>query len=141
MNSLKTAPFKADTLFGGRIQAAVTADREDQIHASLASSNVGPRPGPFKRPASKSPAQGLAAKKAKKNTFLNRRSSIPPPAPRSSPPFLPPPPPMQEIPVGARLLHFKQRWLQITSDAWVLSLVSRGLSFQFERRPAVPASP
>ena len=82
LNSLKTAPFTADTLFGGRIQAAVMADREDQIHASLARSNVGPRPGAFKRPAPKSPAQGPAAKKAKKNTFFNRRSSIPPPAPR-----------------------------------------------------------
>ena len=78
----KTAPFTADTLFGGRIQAAVTVDREDQIHASLARSNVGPRPGAFKRQAPKSLAQGPAAKKAKKNTFFNRRSSIPPPAPR-----------------------------------------------------------
>ena len=48
---------------------------------------------------------------------------------------------MQEIPVGARLLHFKQRWLQITSDAWVLSLVSRGLTFQFERRPPLSRVP
>ena len=82
LNSLKTALFTADTLFGERIQAAVTADREGQIHASLARSNVGPRPGAFKRPAPKSPAQGPASKKAKKNTFFNRRSSIPPPAPR-----------------------------------------------------------
>ena len=177
LNSLKTAPFTADTLFWGRIQAAVTADREDQIRASLARSNVGPRPGALKRPAPKSPAQGPAAKKAKKNTFFNRRSSIPPPAPRRpssyqrppgkkvdpsrirrcqslllaraallrvsprGPPFLPPPPPMQEIPVGARLLHFKQRLLQITSDALVLSLVSRGLTFQFERRPPLSRVP
>ena len=51
MNSLKTATFTADTLFGGRIQAAVTADWEDQIHASLARINVGPCPGAFNRPA------------------------------------------------------------------------------------------
>ena len=57
------------------------------------------------------------------------------------PPFLPPPQPMQEIPVGARLLHFKQRLLQITSDAWVLSLVSRGLTFQFQRRPPLSRVP
>ena len=82
LNSLKTTPFTAGILFGGRIQAAVKADQEDQIHASLARSNVGPRPGAFKRPAPKSPAQGPAAKKAKKNTFFNRRSFIPPPAPR-----------------------------------------------------------
>ena len=65
LNYLKTAPFTADTLLRGRIQAAVRADREDQIHASLARSNVGSRPGAFKRLASKAPVQGPAAKKAK----------------------------------------------------------------------------
>ena len=44
LHYLKTAPLTADTLFGGRIQAASRADREDQIHASLARNNVGSRP-------------------------------------------------------------------------------------------------
>ncbi|KAH3863123.1 hypothetical protein DPMN_026101 [Dreissena polymorpha] len=34
VNSLRTAPSTADSLFRGRIQAALNADREDQIHAS-----------------------------------------------------------------------------------------------------------
>ncbi|KAH3724305.1 hypothetical protein DPMN_050121 [Dreissena polymorpha] len=34
-------------------------------------------------------------------------------SPRSLP-FLPPQPPMPEIPVGARLFHFSNRWLQIS---------------------------
>ncbi|KAH3697122.1 hypothetical protein DPMN_084609 [Dreissena polymorpha] len=55
VNSLRTAPLTADSLFGGRIQAALTADCEDQIHASLARSNSGQRPVVFKRPASKPP--------------------------------------------------------------------------------------
>ncbi|KAH3724272.1 hypothetical protein DPMN_050088 [Dreissena polymorpha] len=38
VNSRRTAPLTADFLFGGRIQAAITADREDQIHVSLARS-------------------------------------------------------------------------------------------------------
>ena len=45
LNYLKTAPFTADNLFKGRIQAAVRADWEDKRHASLARSNVGSRQG------------------------------------------------------------------------------------------------
>ncbi|KAH3696391.1 hypothetical protein DPMN_083856 [Dreissena polymorpha] len=45
---------------------------------------------------------------------------------------------MPEIPVGARLLQFSNRWLRINSDAWVHSLVTNGLTFRFRpplRRP------
>ena len=176
LNSLKTAPFTADTLFDRRIQAAVTADREDQIHASLARSNVGPRPGALsgplpspllkdrlpKRPR-RTPSligallfrplllEGLLCTRGLRGkvdpsgirrcqSLLPARAALLRVSPRG-PPFLPPPPPMQEIPVGARLLLFKQRWLQITLDAWVLSLVSRGLTFLFERRPPLSCVP
>jgi len=48
---------------------------------------------------------------------------------------------MPEIPVGAKLFHFSNRWLQITSDAWVHSLVTKGLTFQFEKRPPLSRVP
>ncbi|KAH3782046.1 hypothetical protein DPMN_159957 [Dreissena polymorpha] len=48
---------------------------------------------------------------------------------------------MPEVPVGARLMHFANRWLQITSDAWVHSLVTQGLTFQFEKRPPLSRVP
>ncbi|KAH3725597.1 hypothetical protein DPMN_051443 [Dreissena polymorpha] len=54
-------------------------------------------------------------------------------SPRSYP-FLPPQPLMPEVPVGARLMHFANRWLQITSDTWVHSLVTQGLTFQLKKR-------
>ncbi|KAH3877036.1 hypothetical protein DPMN_000890 [Dreissena polymorpha] len=76
VNSLRTAPLTADSLFGGRIQAAITADREDQIHASLARNNSGQRQGAFKRPASKPPAA-----KNSKNLFYKMLPSTPCPAP------------------------------------------------------------
>ena len=81
LNTLKTAPLTSDLLFGGKVQEAITADKEDQLHASLARGNVGPRQGSFKRPAPKPPAQGPASKKAKRSNYFSRRSSIPPPAP------------------------------------------------------------
>ena len=70
LNYLKTAPFTADTLFGGRIQSAVTADREDQIHASLARSNVSLRPGAFKRPAPKPLLKYQLPKRPRNTTSL-----------------------------------------------------------------------
>jgi len=48
---------------------------------------------------------------------------------------------MPEVPVGARLLHFANRWLQITSDAWVHSLVTKGLTFHFKKRPPLSRVP
>ncbi|KAH3877746.1 hypothetical protein DPMN_001624 [Dreissena polymorpha] len=48
---------------------------------------------------------------------------------------------MPEIPVGTRLLHFLNRWLQITSDAWVHSFVAKGLTFQFQNRPPLSRVP
>ncbi|KAH3717257.1 hypothetical protein DPMN_060039 [Dreissena polymorpha] len=76
VNSLRTAPLTAESLFGGRIQSALTADREDQIHASLARSNSGQRPVVFKRPASKPPG-APQAKNAKRDTFPTMRPSAP----------------------------------------------------------------
>ncbi|KAH3872327.1 hypothetical protein DPMN_035542 [Dreissena polymorpha] len=54
VNSLRIAPFTADSLFGGRIQAAITAD---QIFASLTRNNLGQCLGALQRPASKQPRQ------------------------------------------------------------------------------------
>ena len=85
VNSLRTAPLTADSLFGGRIQSALTADREDQIHASLARSNSGQRPVVFKRPASKPPG-APPAKNAKRDSFPTKRPSAPR-QPTNRPPF------------------------------------------------------
>ena len=85
VNSLRTAPLTADSLFGGRIQAALTADREDQIHASLARSNSGQRPVVFKRPASKPPG-APPAKNARRDIFPTKRPSAPR-QPTQRPPF------------------------------------------------------
>ncbi|KAH3737500.1 hypothetical protein DPMN_044093 [Dreissena polymorpha] len=82
---LRTAPLTADSLFGGRIQSALTADREDQIYASVVRSNSGQHPVVFKRPASKPPG-APPAKNAKRDSFPTKRPS----APRQStnrPPF------------------------------------------------------
>ena len=75
VNSLRTAPLTADSLFGGRIQAALTADREDQIHASLARSNSSQRPVVFKRPASKPPG-APPAKNAKRDSYKSLQSVL-----------------------------------------------------------------
>ncbi|KAH3886090.1 hypothetical protein DPMN_010091 [Dreissena polymorpha] len=85
VNSLRTAPLTAESLFGGRIQSALTADREDQIHASLARSNSGQRPVVFKRPASKPPG-APQAKSAKRDSFPTKRPSAPR-QPTNRPPF------------------------------------------------------
>ncbi|KAH3716598.1 hypothetical protein DPMN_059322 [Dreissena polymorpha] len=77
VNSLRTAPLTADSLFGGRIQSALTADREDQIHASLARSNYGQRPVPPGAPP---------AKNAKRDSFPTKRPSAPR-QPTNRPPF------------------------------------------------------
>ena len=75
VNSLRTAPLTADSLFGGRIQAALTADREDQIHASIARSNSGQPPVVFKRPASKPPG-APPAKNAKRDSYKSLQSVL-----------------------------------------------------------------
>ncbi|KAH3697233.1 hypothetical protein DPMN_084725 [Dreissena polymorpha] len=41
MNSLRTAPLSSGFLFGGMIQDAISADKDDQLHASLARNNSG----------------------------------------------------------------------------------------------------
>ncbi|KAH3702845.1 hypothetical protein DPMN_077871 [Dreissena polymorpha] len=45
MNSLRAAPFSSEFRFGGKIQEALTADKDDQRHASLARNNSGQRQG------------------------------------------------------------------------------------------------
>ncbi|KAH3715629.1 hypothetical protein DPMN_058341 [Dreissena polymorpha] len=70
VNSRRIAPFPADSLFGGRIQAAITADRENQILSSLTRNNSGQRLGVLKRPASKHPATPTAKNTKKNNLFL-----------------------------------------------------------------------
>ncbi|KAH3791338.1 hypothetical protein DPMN_144821 [Dreissena polymorpha] len=56
MNFLRTAPLVSGFLFGGRIQDAIEANKDDQLHASLARNNSGKRQGAFKRPTSRPPA-------------------------------------------------------------------------------------
>ncbi|KAH3711357.1 hypothetical protein DPMN_070862 [Dreissena polymorpha] len=101
VNSLRTAPLTADSLFGGRIQSALTADREDQIHASLARSNSGQRPVVFKRPASKPPG-APPAKNAKRDSFPTKRPSAPL-QPTNRPPF-------QNRTTSYRKPSVKQNW-------------------------------
>ncbi|KAH3812719.1 hypothetical protein DPMN_141157 [Dreissena polymorpha] len=84
VNSLRTVPLTADSLFGGRIQA-LTVDHEDQIYASLARNNSGQRPVVFKRPASKPPG-APPAKNAKRDSFPTKRPSAPR-QPTNRPPF------------------------------------------------------
>ncbi|KAH3871054.1 hypothetical protein DPMN_034248 [Dreissena polymorpha] len=81
MNSLKTAPLTSGFLFGGRIQEAITADKDDQLHASLARNNSGQSQGAFKQPASRPPAVP-APKKAKRNNLFSKRPAV---NPRSGP--------------------------------------------------------
>ncbi|KAH3833797.1 hypothetical protein DPMN_107113 [Dreissena polymorpha] len=47
MNALKTAPLSSGFLFGGRIQDAISADKDDQLHSSLARSNSDNAKGPL----------------------------------------------------------------------------------------------
>ncbi|KAH3827860.1 hypothetical protein DPMN_129803 [Dreissena polymorpha] len=70
MNLLRTAPFESGFLFGGRIQEAISADRDNQLHALLARNNSGHRHGVFNRPASRPPPV-LAAKNAKRNNICS----------------------------------------------------------------------
>ncbi len=81
MNSLRTAPLTSGFLFGGRIQEAITADKDDQLHASLARNNSGQRQGVFKHPASRPPAVP-AFKTAKRNNLFSKKPSF---NPRSGP--------------------------------------------------------
>ena len=98
VNSLRTAPLTADSLFGGKIQAALTADREDQIHASIARSNSGQRPVVFKRPASKPPG-APSAKNAKGTVTIPTKRPSAPRQPTHRPPFQ-----TEHLPIGSRLL-------------------------------------
>ncbi|KAH3831825.1 hypothetical protein DPMN_105096 [Dreissena polymorpha] len=75
MNSLRTAPLTSGFLFGGRIQEAITADKDDQLHASLARNNSGQRQGAFKQPSFRPPAVP-ATKKAKRNNLFSKRPAV-----------------------------------------------------------------
>ncbi|KAH3836118.1 hypothetical protein DPMN_109488 [Dreissena polymorpha] len=81
MNSFKTAPLTSGFLFGGKIQEAITADKDDQLHASLARNNSGQRQRAFKQPSSTPPAVP-APKKAKRNNLFSKRPAV---NPRSGP--------------------------------------------------------
>ncbi|KAH3877029.1 hypothetical protein DPMN_000883 [Dreissena polymorpha] len=77
MNSIRTAPLSSGFLFGGRIQDAISADKDDQLHASLARNNSGQRQGAFKRPASR-PMANPVVKKDKRNNLFSKRPSLNP---------------------------------------------------------------
>ncbi|KAH3869693.1 hypothetical protein DPMN_032863 [Dreissena polymorpha] len=81
MNSLRTAPLTSGFLFGGRIQEAITADKDNQLHASLARNNSGQHQGAFKQPSFRPPAVP-APKKAKRNNLFSERPAV---NPRSGP--------------------------------------------------------
>ena len=66
LNSLRTAPLSSGFLFGGKIQEALSADKDDQLHASLARNNSRQRQVAFKRPASR-PPPGPIVKKDKED--------------------------------------------------------------------------
>ena len=61
-------------------------------------------------------------------------------SPRDSP-FLPPSPPSPEIPVGARLQAFAEAWGQITTDQWVLQIISQGYAIPFVCKPPLSTTP
>ncbi|KAH3824950.1 hypothetical protein DPMN_126810 [Dreissena polymorpha] len=74
MNSLRAAPLSSGFLFGGKIQEALTADKDDQLHASLARNNSEKRQGVLKRPASRPPA-GPVVKKDKRTNLFSKKPS------------------------------------------------------------------
>ncbi|CAG2193457.1 unnamed protein product [Mytilus edulis] len=47
--------------------------------------------------------------------------------------------PLSQLPVEGRLTHFLKKWISITSDCWVLSVIRGGLTLQFKEQP--PLSP
>ena len=88
ITSLRTAPFTANTLFGGRIPEALEADKDQQLHASLARGSLNQRPGGvFKQPAAKSPAAAPNPKKGGRKNNYTQRSIIPSPAPNRKPSY------------------------------------------------------
>ncbi|KAH3820821.1 hypothetical protein DPMN_122570 [Dreissena polymorpha] len=74
MNLLRAAPLSSGFFLGGKIQEALTADKDDQLHASLARNNSGQRQGAFKRPASRPPA-GPVVKKDKRTNLSSKKPS------------------------------------------------------------------
>ena len=43
--------------------------------------------------------------------------------------------PLPEVPVGGRLLHFREAWHQIVSDEWVLEVIGKGYALEFSELP------
>lgn len=52
-----------------------------------------------------------------------------------------PPLPEAHIPVGGRLRHFADKWLPITDDQWLLSVVRHGYRLEFIRPPPLSNDP
>ncbi|KAH3877745.1 hypothetical protein DPMN_001623 [Dreissena polymorpha] len=74
INSLRAAPLSSGFLFSGKIQEALTADKDDQLHASVARKSSGQRQGAFKRPASRPPAGPVVKKDKRTNLFSSVRN-------------------------------------------------------------------
>ncbi|KAH3787485.1 hypothetical protein DPMN_165609 [Dreissena polymorpha] len=74
LNSLRTAPLLSGFLFGGKIQEALKADKDDQLHASLARNNSRQRQVALKRPASR-PPPGPIVKKDKRTNLFSKKPS------------------------------------------------------------------
>ena len=49
--------------------------------------------------------------------------------------------PFPQLQVGGRISHFLLEWKEVTSDSWVLGVVSRGLSIPFREQPSLASSP
>lgn len=67
--------------------------------------------------------------------LLPRRDSLSPSLP------LPPPLPQTDVPVGARIQHFAQTWLQLSQNSWVLQVVQEGLKLSFNSHPPLTGTP
>ncbi|KAH3864321.1 hypothetical protein DPMN_027338 [Dreissena polymorpha] len=74
LNSLRTAPLSSGFLFGGKIQEALSADKDDQLHASLARNNSKQQQVTFKRPASRPPPGPIVKKDKMTNLFSQKPS-------------------------------------------------------------------
>ena len=48
---------------------------------------------------------------------------------------------MPDVPVGARLLHFADKWSLITNNEWVRRIVHKGYTLSFERQPPLRCTP
>ncbi|KAH3837643.1 hypothetical protein DPMN_111043 [Dreissena polymorpha] len=72
MNLLRKASLASGFLFGGRIQKTITADREDQLYASLARKTLWTTPMGLKASCFRAPPVP-AAKNAKRSNLFSER--------------------------------------------------------------------